>query len=313
MSEITSATPTTWFVPSAAYQDLPKAPQPWVIDKLIPMGGLVNLYGKPKTGKSFLALSMAQAIVNQEPDWCGYHIAAPGPVAYLQIDTPREEWSARLSKISIKPKSDSDLWIADMWQVPEFPFNILNPQQTELRWLKQSIASINPVLTVIDTLREVHSGDENDSTNMRNVIAHLVDACRPSAILLLSHARKDSMMTVNGDDDMMDQARGSSYVAGRMDVVMKLTQKRLMFKGRATGQTIETIVQDPATGLVMIEAAVPDSALRGLVDEIKMTLPKNASQNTIAKELAARNNVSLSTAIRQLRALMPPVPIIGGK
>lgn len=313
MSEITSATPTTWFVPSGAYQELPKAPQPWVIDKLIPMGGLVNLYGKPKTGKSFLALSMAQAIVNQEPDWCGYHIAAPGPVAYLQIDTPREEWSARLSKISIKPSANSDLWIADMWQVPEFPFNILNPQQTELRWLKQSIASINPVLTVIDTLREVHSGDENDSTNMRNVIAHLVDACRPSAIMLLSHARKDSMMTVNGDDDMMDQARGSSYVAGRMDVVMKLTQKRLMFKGRATGQTIETIQQDPNTGLVIIEPAVPDSAMRTLVADIKAQLPKNASQNTIAKELAARNNVSLSTAIRQLRALMPPVPIVGAK
>ena len=304
--------PTTYFVPSGAYQSLPKAPQPWVIEKLIPMGGLVNLYGKPKTGKSFLALSLAQSIVNNEPDWCGYTIAAPGPVAYLQIDTPREEWSARLAKLSIKPSPTSDLWIADMWQVPEFPFNILNPQQTELRWLKQSIASIKPVLTVIDTLREVHGGDENDSTNMRNVIAHLVDACRPSAILLLSHARKDSMLTVNGDDDMMDQARGSSYVAGRMDVVMKLTQKRLMFKGRATGQTIETIHQDEATGLIVIEPSTADQTVRTLLGDIKAALPKNASQNTIAKELAARQNISVSTAIRHIRALMPPIPIVGG-
>ena len=313
MTDTATNQPTTWFVPSGAYQQLPKQPQPWVIEKLIPMGGLVNLYGKPKTGKSFLALSLAQAIVNQEPDWCGYPIPAPGPVAYLQIDTPREEWSSRLSKMSIKPVANSDLWIADMWQVPEFPFNILNPQQTELRWLKQSIASINPVLTVIDTLREVHSGDENDSTNMRNVIAYLVDACRPSAILLLSHARKDSMLTVNGDDDMMDQARGSSYVAGRMDVVMKLTQKRLMFKGRATGQTMETIHQDPATGLIVIEPATMDSALRTIITEVRATLPKNASQNQVAKALAERSSISMSTAIRQLRALTAPVPAKGAK
>ena len=313
MTDTTSTQPTTYFVPSGAYQQLPKQPQPWVIEKLIPMGGLVNLYGKPKTGKSFLALSLAQAIVNQEPDWCGYPIAAPGPVAYLQIDTPREEWSARLGKLSITPTPTSDLWIADMWQVPEFPFNILNPQQTELRWLKQSIASINPVLTVIDTLREVHSGDENDSTNMRNVIAYLVDACRPSAILLLSHARKDSMLTVNGDDDMMDQARGSSYVAGRMDVVMKLTQKRLIFKGRATGQTMESVYQDKATGLVHIEPATMDTALRTIFTEVRATLPKNASQNQVAKALAERSSVSQSTAIRQLRALTAPIPVKGDK
>lgn len=129
MTDTATNQPTTWFVPSGAYQQLPKQPQPWVVEKLIPMGGLVNLYGKPKTGKSFLALSLAQAIVNQEPDWCGYPIPAPGPVAYLQIDTPREEWSSRLSKMSIKPVANSDLWIADMWQVPEFPFNILNPNR----------------------------------------------------------------------------------------------------------------------------------------------------------------------------------------
>ena len=309
MTEI-AQTPTTWFVPSAAYQALPKAPQPWVIDKLIPMGGLVNLYGKPKTGKSYLALSLAQAIVNGEADWCGYSIVAPGPVAYLQIDTPREEWSGRLTKLALRPRPETDLWIADMWQVPEFPFNILNPQQTELRWLKQSIAAINPVLTIIDTLREVHSGDENDSTTMRNVIAHLVDACRPSAILLLSHARKDSMLTANGDDDMMDQARGSSYVAGRMDVVMKLTQKRLIFKGRATGQTVETVLQDPKTGLVVIEPSKgDDAALRNLVTALKAELPKGASQTALAKALAERQNISQSTAVRHLRALMPPVPV----
>lgn len=106
--------PTTFFVPADAYLNLPRAPHPWVIDKLLPVGGLVNLFGKPKTGKSFLALSLAKAIVNGEADWGGYSICQPGSVAYLQIDTPREEWSARLSRIPLSNTGANKLWIADM-------------------------------------------------------------------------------------------------------------------------------------------------------------------------------------------------------
>lgn len=297
--------PTTYFVPADAYLNLPRAPQPWVIEKLLPIGGLVNMFGKPKTGKSFLALSLAKAIVNGEPDWCGYPISQPGSVAYLQIDTPREEWSDRLARIPLNNTGAHKLWIADMYQVPEFPFNILNPQQTELTWLKQSIAAINPVLTVIDTLREVHSGDENDSTTMRNVIGSLVDACRPSAILLLSHSRKDSMLTATGDDDMMDQGRGSSYVAGRMDVVMKLTQKRLMFKGRAMGQTQEPVFQDPVTKLILVEPEKEDAAEKAAADALRLQLGGQPSQNALAKEVSGKLGCSQSSAIRKLQKFFP--------
>lgn len=290
------------FTPLDAYLSLPKAPHPWVVEKLIPVGGLVNCFGKPKTGKSFFALGLAQAIVNGDADWQGYPIQQHGPVAYLQIDTPREEWHSRLSKLAFQPQAGRTLWMADMWQVPEFPFNILNPQRTEVRWLKESLATIQPVLTIIDTLREVHGGDENDSTTMRNVLAELVGACRPSAILLLSHARKDSILTTNGEEDLMDQGRGSSYVAGRMDVVIKLTAKRMVFKGRATGQTVETIMQDTNTGLIVVEPGPNDKATLHEVRSVLADLGPGASQRAVATELAKRTRTSLSTAIRRVHA-----------
>lgn len=288
------------FLPSAAYRDLPKAPQQWVIEKLVPTGGLVNVFGKPKTGKSFLALGWAQAIVNGEPEWEGYPIHAHGNVAYLQIDTPREEWSQRLSRLPLTPAKDRDLYIADMWQVPQFPVDILDPQQTSVKWLKDQLAVIQPVLTIIDTLREVHGGDENDSTVMRNVIAHLVSACRPSALVLLSHARKDSILTANGDDDMMDQGRGSSYVAGRMDVIVKLTPKRLTFKGRATGQVTAEIAQEPATGLVTI---THDATNDTILAQLKRLEPQfaGAPETEWLKAVAAITGASYSTCYRRLQ------------
>lgn len=292
------------FVPSALYRTLPKSPNKWVIDKLVPVGGLVNVFGKPKTGKSFLALGMAQAIVNGDLDWEGYRIDTQGSVAYLQIDTPREEWSDRIGRLTLAPTDGRELWIADMWQVPQFPFDILDPAQTGLKWLKDQMASIQPVLTIIDTLREAHGADENDSTAMRNVLTNLVAACRPSAIMLLSHARKDTILTSNGDDDLMDQNRGSSYIPGRMDVIIKLTQKRMTFKGRATGQLTENIIQDPATGLIQIQPSTDDAKTTALIHQIMAQLGPTASQNAVARELAAALHVSKATADRRLKALM---------
>jgi RecA-family ATPase len=292
------------FVPSALYRTLPKSPNKWVIDKLVPVGGLVNVFGKPKTGKSFLALGMAQAIVNGDLDWEGYRIDTQGSVAYLQIDTPREEWSDRIGRLTLSPTEGRELWIADMWQVPQFPFDILDPAQTGLKWLKDQMASIQPVLTIIDTLREAHGADENDSTAMRNVLTNLVAACRPSAIMLLSHARKDTILTSNGDDDLMDQNRGSSYIPGRMDVIIKLTQKRMTFKGRATGQLTENIIQDPATGLIQIQPSTDDAKTTALIHQIMAQLGPTASQNAVARELAAALGVSKATADRRLKALM---------
>lgn len=290
------------FVPSRAYQQLPKSPQKWVIDRLVPVGGLINVFGKPKTGKSFLALGMAQAIVNGDLDWGGYPIHTHGSVAYLQIDTPREEWSDRIGRLTLAPANEHELWIADMWQVPQFPFDILDPTQTGLKWLRDQMASIQPVLTIIDTLREAHGADENDSTAMRNVLTNLVAACRPSAIMLLSHARKDTILTSNGDDDMMDQNRGSSYIPGRMDVIIKLTQKRMTFKGRATGLRTETVTQDPDTGLIQLVPSGDDEITQRLIQAIVADAGGTISQTALAKELARRQSISESTAVRRVRA-----------
>lgn len=288
------------FVQASSYLDLPREPQPWVVDKLIPVGGLVNVFGKPKSGKSFLMLGVIEAIANRSEAWEGFAIRKHGPVAYLQVDTPREEWATRVTRMDwASPEAAERVWIADMWQVPQFPFNILNPQGTEVQWLKDNLAIIQPVVVVIDTLREIHGGDENDSTVMRNVIANLVGACRPAAIVLVSHSRKDSVMTTMGEDDLMDQQRGSSYVSGRMDVIIKVSPKRLTFKGRATGQLHYPISQDEK-GFIRVERENTDAFEDAF--QVAIARTPDASDNQLSESIALLAGLSQSAAYRKVRA-----------
>jgi hypothetical protein len=211
------------------YLALDPEPQPWVVKPLLPVSGLTNIYGKPKSFKSYLALGMALAIANGEPEWNGFEVLRHGPVAYLQIDTPRGEWAGRIKKLTDAGYNFDNVHIADMNTVP-YPYNVLD--SGHYLQLKTTLNDIKPLVVVVDTLRESFSGDENDSNTMRDVITHLVAASRPAAMILLSHARKEGIMTKMGGEDLMDDNRGSSYVPGRMDVIVKMTGHRFSYKGR---------------------------------------------------------------------------------
>jgi len=87
-----------------------------------------------------------------------------------------------------------------------------------------------------------------------------------------------------------------------MDVVIKLTQKRMMFKGRATGQQMEVISQNLETGLIEIEPQGDDAAMAKLIADVRKDLGPSASQRMICKELEKRANISYTTAFRRLKA-----------
>lgn len=218
------------FIDGPAYLELPSDPTPWIIKSLIPAGGLVNLYGRPKSHKSFFGLQMASAIATPTEEVLGFKVVKSGRVAYLQIDTPRSMWKDRLKMLSEGGMNIKGIFFADSLLVPEYPFNILKPGPKD--WLKERLYQLSPVVVFIDTLREFHGGDENDSTVMRNVIGNAVECVPPNcAIVFVSHTRKQQTIHI---DDITEDQRGSGYVAGRMDNIIKLTDKVMMVKGRAT-------------------------------------------------------------------------------
>lgn len=294
------------FHPGPSYLALPKDPQQWVIRDLIPVSGLVNLYGKPKSKKSRLVMGMAEAVANGRPHWLSFEVCKHGPVAVLQLDTPRGEWSGRIQAMEQSGHSTANIHISDMLTSP-FPFNALDP--AHVLWLKTAMAAIQPVMVIVDTFREAFSGDENSSDTQKQVIGNLVQACRPAAVIVLSHARKDSMFSQGGSDDLMGDNRGSGYLAGRMDCVIRMTPMTMSYQGRSVGRRNVPIdpVED-SSGLLKLGPLGEDDQHLELVRETarRMLAAQPAiGKNALCKQLMAMFQISDSTAARRLDDIAP--------
>lgn len=287
------------------YDALPRDTTPWLIENLIPAGGAILCFGKPKTGKSYLSLAVAFAVADESQQYWldpSFKVRKHGKVMYLQVDTPRPAWQARLDLIKARHNFNTDgrLHIADTVSAP-YPFDILNPGNHA--WLTSEVKRVGPDLVIIDTLREVHGLDEDSSTAMRNVIARLVAATTPAAMMLVSHSRK-GVADREGkyNDDIMDAARGSGYVVGRMDSIIRLTDKHLYTKGRAYMDASFPVRQEPGTGLLLPDYEQDEiemqEVMKGLIitpsakpeeldtDKLKMlmVLYPDASKDSITKK-----------------------------
>src|SRR5205807_6133317 len=106
------------------YLTLPRAPQTWIVKDVLPASGLLNIYGPPKGGKTYAAIGMAIAISNGEPDWMGFRVMTPGPVAFLEADTPRSLLTDEYFAPIAEKYNVCGLWVTDQQLIP-YPFNIL--------------------------------------------------------------------------------------------------------------------------------------------------------------------------------------------
>lgn len=218
------------FVRGTEYLQLPRHSQTWIIEDLLPSGGALNIYGRPKAGKSLAALQMAACISNANtPDFLGFPIHQHGPVAYVQLDTPRSIWALDIEhmQMDFPDLSIFDLHITDKELAPR-PFNVMEP--LTVAKTADAVKQLQPLCVFIDTIRKTHDMDEDKSTQMKIVYEHLQQAVPQAAMVILSHNRKGQ---AGIEDDLMSGNRGSNYIAGEVDVVLSVQKK-----GRTKGMFI---------------------------------------------------------------------------
>jgi RecA-family ATPase len=285
------------FVGIDQYLSLPRESETWLLKPLIPQGGACLIYGAPKLGKSYLAIQLALALSGQYPDFLGFPVLSPGRILYLQLDTPRSVWADRFDQMLKKGglKHDSQkLLLADRDSIEYHPFDVIQP--AHMKYLRSIIEPHNPSAVIIDTIREAHSGDEDSSQAMRNVVANLVAACHPAALILVSHSRKSHP---EGNSDLMDDHRGSSYVTGRMDAIMRLTKRHLYYQGRSI-EAGDITVQRLDNGLWQPQEDTISPAVNEVMADTKLTTISEKAKVLAAKigkgEEAARSLLRRRTA-----------------
>ena len=181
----------------------PDDPVSWIVDGLLPAGGMSVLAGKPKGGKSTLARAMVLRVCRGEPILG--RITTAGPVIYLGIEDPRRVTKNHLRTLGARP--DDDLYV----------FTGHRPDEAVL-WLEDVLATVDPVLVVVDTLQHLLGvSDLNDYARVVAALGPVLALVRPrrAHMLLIHHAGK-------GDRTGFDAILGSTAIVGTVDVALLL-------------------------------------------------------------------------------------------
>lgn len=150
----------------------------FLIHPYVPRGGTILLYGKTSIGKSPLTWEMARCVGSG--DLFFGNATVPGRVLYIELDTPRQLVQPRLEAIVPAP----NVW----WTfLPSCHIvTDLRIQQT-LRELQEQV---KPDFTIINTLRQVHQGDEKDAALPDRIYKTFHAIFPQSANLFVHHDKK---------------------------------------------------------------------------------------------------------------------------
>ena len=182
------------------------SPLPMLIEGLLPDRSLFLLSGKPKAGKSFLALDMAYAVRQGAAVFGKYKVNRPGPVVYLGMEDGKYEIANRLLARGRKKGDADDTGLI----LCSERFVLSDAERMDV--LRRQLEEIAPSLLIVDTAAEalgirdwLNRGEITDKVGSLRDLARQV-----CAVLLVSHNRKS-------DGDAGDEIAGSNAFTGAVD------------------------------------------------------------------------------------------------
>jgi AAA domain/CHC2 zinc finger len=182
----------------------------WLVEGLIENGANGVFAADPKSGKSFAAADLAVSLAIGAP-WLNFHIPRPVRTAIIaREDNPaltawriRHLWNGKTSGHS--DLITENLWVNTRAQSKDYKIDVeeLHKEMSEELKARQIRFAIFDVFNVL------HSADENDNGEMREVLQCLtaLQAEAGCQIALVHHFGK-------GTGSMMHRLRGSTAIAG---------------------------------------------------------------------------------------------------
>lgn len=178
----------------------------WIVDGLLPAGGLSILGGKPKCGKTTMARAMALRVSRGESALG--RTTERGPVIYMGLEDSRRLTREHLRTLGAR--EDDDLYV----------FAGTRPEQAVL-WLQEQLEKVDPVLVVVDTLQALLGvSDLNDYSVVTAALNPILALVRPrrAHLQFIHHAGK-------GERIGFDSLLGSTALQGVPDVILLMRRK----------------------------------------------------------------------------------------
>lgn len=195
---------------------------PWLVDGLITSGGTAVCGGEPKAIKTWLACEMAVAIVTGTQVF-GKYFAQRGAVAYFYAEDLDKQVRNRLRAL-LASRGLTDSALGDNYQCSprgKF-FDVLD--DADLAWIVASARRCGKLdLLVLDPLRDIHSGEEDKSDSMRDVMRRLrlLGELLGCTVLVVHHTAKQSESTAKRRPGQ--RLRGSGAIHGSIDAGIYLS------------------------------------------------------------------------------------------
>jgi len=199
-----------------SWDDIEDEPVEWLIKDLLPRRSLVALYGPPGSFKSFVALSIAEAIATGN-QWMGREVETPGAVLYI-CGEGFGGVGARIKacKIYNKTPAGTEIYViraALNLRSSADDFDLLMASIKDL----MERTGVQFELVQIDTLaRAFGAGNENNSEDMAAFIHNTgrIQRMLGCSLMVVHHSGKDALKGL----------RGHSSLLGAVDTQLELAK-----------------------------------------------------------------------------------------
>jgi hypothetical protein len=238
----------------------------WLVDGLLPSGGVSLLAAKPKVGKSTLARNLALCVARGAP-FLG-RATAQGVVVYLALEEKRGEVARHFRKMGATGDSAGEAPLPVYVHVGAAP-------EEAMAALAAAVAAHRPVLVIIDPLlRLVRLRDANDYAEVTRALEPVVELARQSGahLLLVHHLAK-------GERAGGDAILGSTALFGAVDTALLL--RRHPDQSR-TIESIQRYGEDLAESVLTLDEATGTVQLAGSVAERKLAAARQAILGQLA-------------------------------
>ncbi|MCZ6652648.1 MAG: AAA family ATPase [Planctomycetota bacterium] len=284
----------------------PDEEKPWIVENLLPAGGLSLLVAKPKVGKSTTARSLAVSVALGE-SFLGRACAA-SPVIYLALEDKRQEIRDHFRAMRA---SGCNILV----HVGAAPVNV----KTAIEGLYTLIEEHRPGLIIIDTLlRFLRLKDANDYAMVTNALDPILNLSRLTAchIMALHHAPKSERSDA-------DNCLGSTAFFGTVDTMFLMSRTSV---GRTLKSTQRYGKDLPETHLEMdsetrrisafsVDGLVAKAARRPETTILELLQDKPLSETAI-RSLVKGDNRRIAAVLQQMvkegRVQRTPKPGRGG-